>query len=39
MRTLGRNVAYMIKAFALAGEHGLHAPELEKEKKFTNFIR
>ena len=39
MRTLGRNVAYMVKAFALAREHGLHAPELEKEKKFTNFIR
>ena len=39
MRTLGRNIAFMIKAFALAKENGINPPELEKEKKFTNFIR
>ena len=39
MRTLGRNIAFMIKAFALAKENEINPPELEKEKKFTNFIR
>ena len=39
MRTLGRNIAFMLKAFALAKENGINPPELEKEKKFTNFIR
>ncbi len=39
MRTLGRNMAYMIKCFALAGEHGLHAPLAEKQRQYTNFIR
>ena len=39
MRTLGRNIAFMVKAFALAKENGINPPELEKEKKFTNFIR
>lgn len=39
MRTLGRNIAFMVKAFSLAKENGINPPELEKEKKFTNFIR
>jgi len=39
MRTLGRNIAFMVKAFALAKEHGITPPALEAEKKFTNFIR
>lgn len=39
MRTLGRNIAFMVKAFSLAKENGITPPELEKEKKFTNFIR
>ena len=39
MRTLGRNMAYMIRAFALAREHGLLPPAPEAEKKRTNFIR
>ena len=30
---------FMVKAFALAKENGIKPPELEKEKKFTNFIR
>ena len=39
MRTLARNIAFMTKVFALAKEQGIMPPELEKEKKFTNFIR
>lgn len=39
MRTLGRNMAYMIKCFALARENGLLAPAPEKERQRTNFIR
>lgn len=39
MRQLGRSMAYMIKSFALAKEHGVLPPELESEKKRTNFIR
>ena len=39
MRMLGRNMAYMIRAFALARENGLLPPEMEKPKKRTNFIR
>lgn len=39
MRTLGRYMAYMVKSFALAREHGLLPPEPEAERKTTNFIR
>ena len=39
MRMLGRNMAYMIRAFTLARENGLLPPEMEKPKKRTNFIR
>ena len=39
MRTLGRYMAYMIKSFALAREHGILPPAPEKERKRTNFIR
>lgn len=39
MRTLGRNMAYMIKCFALAREHGITYPEPEAQSKRTNFIR
>ena len=39
MRMLGRYMAYMIRAFALARENGLLPPEMEKPKKRTNFIR
>ena len=39
MRTLGRYMAYMIKSFALAREHGITPPEPEAERKITNFIR
>ncbi len=37
MRTLGANMAYMIKAFALAKEQGLTPPEKEAQIR-TNFI-
>jgi len=39
MRHLGRNLAWMMKSFAVAKEHGVLPPALEKEKKRTNFIR
>lgn len=39
MRLLGRNMAYMIKSFALAREHGILPPEPETPRKRTNFIR
>ena len=39
MRNLGRNMAYMVKAFALARENGLLPPEPETPRKRTNFIR
>lgn len=39
MRMIARNMAYMIKAFALARENGLLPPEQEQPKKRTNFIR
>ncbi|MBR2459606.1 MAG: flavodoxin family protein [Clostridia bacterium] len=38
MRLLGRNMAYVIKAFAAAKEAGICPPEREK-KTMTNFIR
>ena len=37
MRTLARNMAYMIKAFALAKENGIPLPEKEAQIR-TNFI-
>ena len=39
MRTLGRNLAWMVRSFALAREHDILPPAPEKEKKRTNFIR
>ena len=39
MRTLARNLAWMMKSFAIAKEHGIEPPTPEKEKKRTNFIR
>ena len=39
MRQLARNLAFMIKSFALAREHGILPPAPESEKKRTNFIR
>ena len=39
MRNLGKNMAYMVKAFALARESGLLPPEPEIPRKHTNFIR
>jgi len=39
MRHLGRNLAWMMKSFAIAKEHGVLPPALEKDKKRTNFIR
>ena len=39
MRHLARNLAWMVKSFAIAREHGVNPPALEKEKKRTNFIR
>ena len=39
MRTLGRNLAWMIRSFALAREHGVLPPAPEAQKKRTNFIR
>ena len=39
MRNLGRNMAYMLKAFALARESGLLPPEPETPRRRTNFIR
>ena len=38
MRTLGRNMAWMLKAFAAAREAGIMPPEPEKTIR-TNFIR
>ena len=39
MRMLGRNMAWMLKSFALAREHGILPPAREPERKVTNFIR
>ena len=39
MRMLGRNMAYMIRAFALARTQGILPPAPEAERKRTNFIR
>lgn len=39
MRHLARNLAWMMKSFALARDHGLLPPALETDRKRTNFIR
>ena len=39
MRMLGRNMAWMLKSFALAAEQGILPPEREAKRKWTNFIR
>lgn len=39
MRTLARSMAYMMKSFALAREHGILPPEPETPRKRTSFIR
>ena len=39
MRQLARNMAWMVKSFALAREHGILPPAPESERKRTNFIR
>lgn len=39
MRTLGRNMAYMLRAFDAARAQGILFPAPEPEKKRTNFIR
>ena len=39
MRHLARNLSWMVKSFAIAREHGVTPPALEKDKKRTNFIR
>ena len=39
MRQLARNMAFMVKSFALAREHGILPPPSEPERKRTNFIR
>ncbi len=39
MRQLGRNLAWMMKSFAIAKEHGILPPDREQERKVTNFIR
>ena len=39
MRQLARNLAWMVKSFALAREHGILPPAPESERKRTNFIR
>lgn len=38
MRTLGRNMAWMLQSFAAGREAGLHTPQPEKKVR-TNFIR
>ena len=39
MRTLGRNMAYMLRAFDAARASGILFPAPEPERKRTNFIR
>ncbi len=39
MRTLGRNIAWMVRSFALARAQGILPPAAEAERKRTNFIR
>lgn len=39
MRQLARNLAWMVKSFALAKEHGIEPPKPEAQRKWTNFVR
>ena len=39
MRALARQMAWMIKSFAVAREHGILPPEREQPRMVTNFIR
>lgn len=39
MRQLARNLAWMVKSFALAKEHGIEPPKPEAPRKWTNFVR
>ena len=39
MRQLARNLAWMVKSFALAKEHGIEPPAAESPRKWTNFVR
>ncbi|MBE5800458.1 MAG: flavodoxin family protein [Clostridiales bacterium] len=39
MRQLGRNLAWMMKSFAIAKEHGIEPPKPEAQRKWTNFVR
>ena len=39
MRQLARNLAWMVKSFALAKEHGIEPPKPESPRKWTNFVR
>ena len=39
MRQLGRNLAWMVKSFAIAREHGIEPPKPEAQRKWTNFVR
>lgn len=39
MRTLGRNMAWMVKCFAAAKAVGIEFPEMPEERVWTNFIR
>ena len=39
MRTTGRNVAWMVKSFAIARKNGVLPPAPETPRKRTNFIR
>ena len=39
MRVLGRNMAWMLKCFALGREHGVEYPAREEKRVWTNFIR
>lgn len=39
MRQLARNLAWMVKSFALAKEHGIEPPAPEAPRKWTNFVR
>jgi len=39
MRQLARNLAWMVKSFAVAREHGIEPPAPESPRKWTNFVR
>lgn len=39
MRQLARNLAWMVKSFTIAREHGITPPAPESPRKWTNFVR